>query len=276
MKNLKRKTQRFKLVMEYDGSCFHGWQSQPGLSTVQGETEEALSLIAGKKISLHASGRTDAGVHALAQVAHFDMETRMDGPGLKNALNSLLPDGILIHHCMLVGPAFHARFSARAKTYRYRILNRPLRPALARNYVWHVWRPLDRDAMEKAAGFLVGSHDFKSFEGAGSPRTHTLRTVYKAFFIDEDANPNVFAFEVTANGFLRYMVRNLIGTLVHVGLGKIRPEEIPEILLGKSRALAGVTAPPQGLFLKAVHYDLLDDFTLPASEARQPPGIPMA
>lgn len=276
MKNSERKAQRFKLVMEYDGSCFHGWQSQPGLETVQGETERALSLIADEKIILHGSGRTDAGVHALAQVAHFDMKTRMDGPGLKKALNCLLPKGIVIHHCMLVGPAFHARFSARAKTYRYRILNRPLRPALAGNYVWHVWRTLDREAMEKAVAFLVGTHDFKSFEGAGSPRSHTVRTVYKAFFLDEETNPGVFAFEVTANGFLRYMVRNLIGTLVHVGLGKIRAEEVPEILEGKNRDLAGVTAPPQGLFLKAVHYDFLDDFKLPASEVRQPPGIPMA
>lgn len=276
MRTGERKEKRFKLVMEYDGSRFHGWQCQPGLQTVQGETERVLSLIADKKIDLQASGRTDAGVHALAQVAHFDMQTRMDGPGLKKALNALLPEGILIHHCMLAGPAFHARFSARAKTYRYRILNRPLKPALSRDYVWHVWHPLDRNVMEKAATFLVGSHDFKSFEGAGSPRSHTVRTIYRATLLKEDGNPGVLAFEVTANGFLRYMVRNLVGTLVHVGLGKISPEEIPPILAGKNRELAGVTAPPQGLFLKAVHYDLLDDFSMPAPEARQPPGIPMA
>jgi len=261
--------------MEYDGSCFHGWQYQPELKTIQGELEQALSLIAMKPVAVHGSGRTDAGVHALAQVAHFDMETRMKGPALKKSLNCLLPEGLVIHHCMEVGPAFHARFAARAKTYRYRILNRPLRPVLGRNYVWHVWRPLDRGGMEAAAALLVGTHDFKSFEAAGSPRSHTVRTLFHAGFCDEPRNPGVFAFEVTANGFLRYMVRNLVGTLVHVGMGKIRVEEIPEILGGRSRHLAGVTAPPQGLFLKAVHYDMANDFAEPAMEVQPPPGIGM-
>lgn len=266
---------RFKIVMEYDGSMFHGWQCQPGLKTVQGELEQALSLIAVARVDVHGSGRTDAGVHALAQVAHFDMPTRMTGPALKKAMNCLLAEGLVIHHCMEVGPAFHARFAARAKTYRYRILNRPLRPALGRNHVWHVWRKLDRNAMDTAASLLVGTHDFKSFEGAGSPRSHTVRTLFRAGFFDEPESPDVFAFEVTANGFLRYMVRNIVGTLVQVGMGKIAVAEIPEILQGKSRQLAGMTAPPQGLFLKSVHYDLRNDFTQPAMEVRLPPGIGM-
>ncbi|WP_246052136.1 tRNA pseudouridine(38-40) synthase TruA [Desulfobotulus mexicanus] len=264
---------RFRIVMEYDGSCFHGWQCQPKIKTVQGELEKALSTIANTPVTVHGSGRTDAGVHALAQVAHFDMNTRMNGPAMKKALNCLLPAGLVIHHCMETGPAFHARFAARAKTYRYRILNRPLRPVLGRDYLWHVWQPLDRKAMDDAAAYLVGTHDFKSFEAAGSPRSHTVRTLYSAFFADEPGIPDVFAFEVTGNGFLRYMVRNLAGTLILVGRGKIKSEAIPQILEGKKRELAGVTAPPQGLFLKAVHYDLCNDFRKPAMEIKPPPGI---
>ncbi|MCW7753314.1 tRNA pseudouridine(38-40) synthase TruA [Desulfobotulus sp. H1] len=275
MRGKERLVRRFRIVMEYDGCSFHGWQRQPVLLTVQGELEKALSLIAASHVDVHGSGRTDAGVHALAQVAHFDMDTRMNGVLLKKALNCLLPPGIVIHNCMEVGPAFHARFGARAKTYRYRILNRALRSALGRTHVWHVWQPLNRSAMDRAAALLTGTHDFKSFEGAGSPRSSTVRTLFHAAFDDEPANPGVFAFEVTANGFLRYMVRNLVGTLVQVGMGKIREESIPEILAGKSRHLAGITAPPQGLYLKAVHYDFSDDFREPAMGVRQPPGVDM-
>lgn len=265
---------RFKIVIEYDGGCFHGWQRQPDCRTIQGEIETALAEIRNGPVDVHGSGRTDAGVHALAQVAHFEMDSRMAAPAVKKALNCLLPDGILIHHCLEVDTEFHARFSVKAKTYRYRILNRPLRPAVGRQYLWHVWRKLDREAMAEAASFLVGTHDFKSFEAAGSPRTHTVRTLFDAGFHEEAGTPDLFAFEVTGSGFLRYMVRNLVGTLVQVGFGKIPSTAIPEILEGRNRQLAGLTAPASGLFLKAVHYDLPADFRMGAAETIDPPGVP--
>ena len=265
---------RFLITIEYDGSRFHGWQRQPGRTTIQGEIEKALGVIACRDVDVEGCGRTDSGVHALAQTAHFDLDTKIPPENLKKSLNCLLPDGILLHDCRIVDPEFHARFSVKAKTYRYRILNRPLRPALGRQYLWHVWRNLDRDAMDEAAGHLVGTHDFKSFEAAGSPRSHTVRTLFSAGFFEEAENPDVFAFEVTGSGFLRYMVRNLVGTLMEVGVGQRRPDEIPEILSGCNRSLAGVTAPPQGLFVKCVHYALPEDFRMTDSIVVPAPGVP--
>lgn len=242
----------FKITIEYDGTSFHGWQRQPDRITIQGELEKALKVMTTIHVDVHGSGRTDAGVHAYAQTASFSLDTKIDETGFKKGLNCLLPSGIAITECEEVPPDFHARFSAVGKTYVYRILNRPLRPVIGRNYVWHVWQDLDLSNMEKAASFLIGEHDFKSFEAAGSPRAHTRRIVKdcKVYKSEED----LINIEITANGFLRYMVRNITGTLVQTGLGKFSPNDIKDILLEKKRDAAGMTAPPNGLFLKKVFY----------------------
>ena len=248
----------FKITIEYDGSGFHGWQRQKGHRTVQEEIENALHTVTRQKIAVIGSGRTDAGVHALGQVASFKCLTRL-GPGtIQKALNSLLPDAIVIRDCKPAAPTFHARYDARCKTYRYRILNHPLAVAVGRQYAWHIRRPLDLDAMRRAAAILVGRHDFSAFEGAGSPRSHAVRQVFRAF-IDREEKAEFLAFDIAADGFLRFMVRNIVGTLVLVGSGKIGVADFEEILLSKERKRAGATAPPHGLFLMCVSYECLDE-----------------
>ena len=246
----------FKITIEYDGSGFHGWQRQKGHRTVQEEIENALHTVTRQKIAIIGSGRTDAGVHALGQVASFKCLTRL-GPGtIQKALNSLLPDAIVIRDCKTAAPTFHARYDARCKTYRYRILNHPLAVAVGRQYAWHIRRPLDLDAMRRAAAILVGRHDFTAFEGAGSPRSHAVRQVFKAI-IDREEKAEFLAFNIAADGFLRFMVRNIVGTLVLVGSGKIGMADFEEILLSRERKRAGATAPPHGLFLMCVSYECL-------------------
>jgi tRNA pseudouridine38-40 synthase len=171
---------RFKILLEYDGAGYHGWQRQPGEDTVQAAVENALETILGRTITVHGSGRTDAGVHALAQVAHFSADTRLLPRDILRGANSLLPPDILITGCEEAESSFHARKSAKSKTYAYHILNRRLRSALLRNHAWHVRRPLNLEAMEEAALILTGTHDFKSFESTGSPRASTVRTVFSA------------------------------------------------------------------------------------------------
>ena len=242
----------FKIIIEYNGRDFHGWQIQPDCITIQGEIEKALSIMTNSHVDLHGSGRTDAGVHALAQAANFSLTTKIPPESFKKGLNSLLPSGIVILECREVPLSFHARFSAKLKTYEYKILNRHLRSALLRGFVWQVQQRLDIDKMKQAALFFAGEHDFKSFEAAGSPRSHTVRII-KDCRINLYDNENI-GIEVTANGFLRYMVRNIAGTLVQVGLGKFEPEDIKHIIEKKNRACAGITAPSYGLFLKKVIY----------------------
>lgn len=252
---------RFKIILEYDGTGYHGWQRQAGDATVQEKVEDALSVLTGKAVTVSGSGRTDAGVHALAQVAHFSVETRLGQEDVQKALNGLLPPDIMVKSCSEADPAFHARKSAKKKTYSYYILNRPFRSALLRNHVWHIKRPLDLDAMNLAASRLAGTRDFKSFESTGSPRTSTVRTVFSASFAKADGAPGFFdptagllAFTITADGFLRCMVRNIVGTLVEAGRGRLSPEDVPKILAARDRQKAGPAAPPQGLFLVEVVY----------------------
>ncbi|MBW1840474.1 MAG: tRNA pseudouridine(38-40) synthase TruA [Deltaproteobacteria bacterium] len=242
----------FKLTIEYDGSRYSGWQKQKNDRTLQGEIEKALMTMTDKKIVLHGSGRTDAGVHALGQVANFPCDTKILPEEFQRGLNSLLPDDIVIQSCERVHKKFHARFNAKHKTYSYRILNRPTPAAVGRQYAWFIRKKLDFDAMELAIPHIIGTHDFKAFEGSGSPRSHTIRSVMKAYLTVMDQEQVVF--EIQADGFLRYMVRNIVGTLVDVGHGKITPDEFNKILLSRDRELAGATAPPHGLFLMAVKY----------------------
>lgn len=242
----------FKITIEYDGTCFHGWQRQKKERSVQGEVEKVLETITTNKIILAGSGRTDAGVHALGQVAHFKCTTKLSPETLMKGLNSLLPNDIVILSCEQADDDFHARFNTKSKVYNYRILNQPLPSAICRQFVWHIAKKLDVGAMRSSIEYIIGKHDFSAFEGAGSPRSHSIRNMMKAE-ITSDKNGFVII-ELEADGFLKFMVRNIVGTLVDVGLGKLPPEGFNEILVLKNRNLASPTAPPQGLFLMKVLY----------------------
>jgi len=245
MKNLR-------MVLEYDGTAYHGWQRQADLATVQQVVEEKIALMTREKVTLIGSGRTDAGVHALYQVANFRTGTRISEKDLLRGLNSLLPADIAVKEITEVTDDFHAQFSARSKTYEYRIFNGPTRPALARNQVWFVFGPLDLAAMEEAAAGLRGVHDFSSFCAAGHESKSMIREIYDCGF--ERRGDGFIRFFIEANGFLKYMVRNIIGTLVEVGKGKRTPQDFLAIMEARDRRKAGVTAPPRGLFLVDVKY----------------------
>lgn len=251
MPNLSQ-TRTFKLIIEYDGSGFHGWQRQKNDRTVQETIERALCRMTGERCPLTGSGRTDAGVHARAQVAGFQTASRLDATVFLKGLNSLLPDDVSICSCAQMPEGFHARFDVRSKHYRYHIINRPVAPAIGRQFVWHIRKSLDTASMLQAAGHMVGTHDFKAFEGAGSPRAHTVRTITESMIQRTDGGK--LTYDIRADGFLRFMVRNIVGTLVEVGLGKRPADEIPAIIASKDRSRAGATAPPQGLFLMDVSY----------------------
>ena len=243
---------KFKLIIEYDGTDFCGWQRQKNDPTIQGTIEAALQRMTRTAVTLHGSGRTDAGVHALGQCAHFSCPTRLGPQELCKGLNSLLPDAIVIRSCEAVAADFHARFDVRHKTYHYRILNCPQPKAIGRQYAWHIRRPLDLEAMAAGTARLVGRLDFKAFENSGSPRPHTVRHVMDARWRRDDDDH--LRFEIRADGFLRFMVRNIVGTLVAVGMGKMRPEAVDTIRRAGDRRRAGTTAPPHGLFLVRVAY----------------------
>ncbi len=238
--------------MEYDGTAYHGWQRQKTDRTIQGEIENALFTMTRQPIVLTGSGRTDAGVHAIGQVANFLCSTTLTPDIFQKGLNSLLPDDIIVKQCAQAEESFHARYDAKSKTYQYKIRNQPLPGAIGRQYTWHIRQKLDIHPMQQSVKHLMGAHDFKSFEGTGSPRSHTVRNIMAASI--RLSNQNKLIFEVTADGFLRYMVRNIVGTLVSVGDGKITPDEFKTILESKNRNHAGATAPPHGLCLMAVNY----------------------
>lgn len=242
----------FKLVIEYDGTGYSGWQRQKSDRTVQGEIESALMTMTQQKITLIGSGRTDTGVHALAQTANFKCDTSLTSEAFQKGLNSLLPKDIVIKSCAPAPAEFHARFDAKSKAYRYHILNHHLHMAIGRQYVWQIRRPLDTHAMAKASQYFVGTHDFKAFEGSGSPRAHTVRHVTMAQLSVEHGGK--ITFDIEANGFLRFMVRNIVGTMVDVGLGKLSFQDIPDIFLSRDRGRASATAPAHGLFLISVTY----------------------
>ncbi len=247
----------FKLTIEYDGTRYSGWQRQANEPTIQAEIEKALSAMTRTAVTLHGAGRTDAGVHALGQVANVRCDTRLTPDQILKGLNSLLPPDIAVRECSRVQEDFHARFSAKRKTYRYRILNREVRSAVDRHFSWFIHTPLDLAAMQAAAGRLVGRRDFKAFESAGSPRAHTVRQVSAAEW-GHERESGLSIFRIEADGFLRgmvrNMVRNIVGTLVAVGRGKLDPAGVEAILASRDRRQAGPTAPARGLFLVEVHY----------------------
>ncbi|MDY6905033.1 MAG: tRNA pseudouridine(38-40) synthase TruA [Thermodesulfobacteriota bacterium] len=245
-------TRNLKLTIEYDGTHYHGWQRQKNDPTIQQAIEDALFKMTREKVTLTGSGRTDAGVHARGQVANFKTASRLTSENFQKGLNSLLNNDVVIIDCQEVPSDFHSRYDATAKTYQYCILNRPVPTAIDRHVSWHIRHPLDLDAMRAALPHIIGRHDFKSFEGGGGEKTNTVRHVMDAALVE--AQDGFLFFQIKADGFLRYMVRNIAGTLVDVGTGKIPAKRLPAIINGKDRALGSPTAPPQGLCLISVEY----------------------
>ncbi len=247
-----------KLTISYDGTDFHGWQIQPTLQTIQGRLADALERVTTERICPQASGRTDAGVHALAQVVSFSTTSSIPSSNLGKALNSLLPESVRILAVEEVGPDFHARRSAQAKTYQYRIYTGEVCPPFLVKYVHHNPYPLQFEPMAAAAKLVVGEHDFTSF-AAVDPEKHkdkdeTGSNVRTIFSSEWSRTGDELTYTVRGNGFLHHMVRNLVGTFLLVGKGTIPADEITTILQKRSRTAAGPTAPPQGLFLVSVEY----------------------
>ncbi|MFT9496297.1 tRNA pseudouridine(38-40) synthase TruA [Anaerosolibacter sp.] len=240
-----------KLTIEYDGTGFHGWQQQEHHRTVQEEIEKALGKVMKKRITIHGSGRTDAGVHGLGQVASFKEDFTIPIDKIPLAVNSLLPDDVAIRGAVEVDLDFHARYSAIGKKYIYKIYNSPLRSPIHRSYAYFVAHPLDLDAIKRACSHFVGEHDFKGFMASGSSVKDTIRRIHSLHVYQEQ---EMLTIEVEGNGFLYNMVRIIAGTLVEVGKGKILEDEIPAIIASGERTRAGHTAPPQGLYLAEVFY----------------------
>ena len=250
----RARQRRLALILEYDGSRYGGSQLQRRSPTIQGELEAALEKLTGERPRVAFAGRTDAGVHALGQVASATVSNSLDERTLARALNAVLPADVRVVAIEEAEPDFHARFRARAKTYEYRILNAPIASVFLRRYVWHIQQPLDFEAIRTAAGPLVGTHDFAGFQGAGTVAASTVRTIHALEVEDGGGFDLPFVVRVTGDGFLRHMVRNMIGTLVEVGAGRWDPWRLLAVLESRDRSEAGRTAPPRGLFLTHVSY----------------------
>lgn len=247
-----------RLLLAYDGTGFHGWQRQPGLATVQARVEDSIAKIVAEPVKLYASGRTDAGVHALGQVANFTTSCRIPTANLQRALNDILPADIRVRAVDEVAPEFHARYAVRSKTYRYRILQADICPPFLWRYVWHYPHALDRQGMAAAAKVFIGEHDFTSFAATGADDEDDLepsmvRSVFSSKILWRERSA-MLVYEVRGGGFLHHMVRNFVGTLVEVGRGKLAPGDLLPILLARDRTRAGPTAPPQGLCLMRTEY----------------------
>ncbi|HPD15589.1 MAG TPA: tRNA pseudouridine(38-40) synthase TruA [Planctomycetota bacterium] len=240
-----------KLLIEYDGTRYHGWQRQANASTIQQTLEEGIAQVVGHEVTLCGSGRTDAGVHALGQVANFRTSTRLAAERLPHAINAHVPDDIAVLRAEDAPADFHARYSAKCKTYRYRIVRRPVRPAVGAAFVhWHRF-PLDVAAMRQAAALFLGEHDFAVFE-SHSAGEGTVRTVSRSELVEAGERLDYY---VAANGFLYNMVRAMVGTLLEVGSGKRPPEDVTRLLESRDRTRAGRTAPARGLCLMQVDYE---------------------
>ena len=248
-----------KLTIAYDGTDFHGWQIQANKPTVQGELVSVLRRLTQENIQLHGTGRTDAGVHALGQVASFRTQSALSPLEFQRALNALLPPTIRIVASEETGPDFSARWSARGKVYRYRIYRGKVVPPMLWRYVLHYPFPLDEDAMRDAAARFVGTHDFSSFAAStGSEENdkerNMQREIYSAELKRTDDGEELW-FTVHGRSFLRYMVRKMVGTLLDIGRGKLKPEDIDRLYELKDRSKSGPTVPPQGLFMVQVDHD---------------------
>jgi tRNA pseudouridine38-40 synthase len=253
----------FKVTVAYDGTDFFGWQVQPGAATIQGTLASAIGRITGEKVLPQGSGRTDAGVHALGQVASFAIESPIPPENLQRALNDLLPPAIRILGICTAPQEFHARKCARAKTYRYRMYRGAICPPALARYVWHYPFPLDESAMQQAAAAVLGGHDFTSFAtvdperhmskgdaSSADPRSNVRQILHSTW----ERQGDEFIYVIRGTGFLHHMVRNLVGTFVMIGSGKRKPECMKLILEARNRSQAGATAPAQGLYLVSVEY----------------------
>lgn len=239
------------IVIEYDGTNYHGWQCQRNAVTVQETVVHAIKKITGEEIDLIGSSRTDAGVHAYYQVANFRTDTKIPSEKLPYALNSVLPDDISIVDAKDVGDNFHSRYSTKKKRYRYLILNSKFPVPMMRNYSWHVSWNLNIEDMKEALKYFTGKHDFSAFKASKSSSKNPVRTIYDICLEKED---ELIKLEIEADGFLYNMVRIITGTIVYVGMGKIKAYDIQDILDSKDRTKAGITAPPQGLYLLKIFY----------------------
>ena len=247
-----------KLTIAFDGTNFSGWQKQINAPTIQGELEKVLGTITNGSVILHGAGRTDAGVHALGMVASFETDSLISLSELQRGANSILPAAIRILKIQTAAPDFHARFSTTSKSYFYTIETGTIQSPVNRLYAVHIPQPLNIDAMRQCLDLLTGTHDFASFEASGSrdkgitTGRGSVRTLHKAILSEPDTHS--LQFELSGDGFLRHMVRNIVGTVLEVGKGRKTTEEFRTILQAKDRSVASATAPAHGLFLKTVHY----------------------
>ena len=254
-----------KLTIAYDGTRFVGWQRQAAGESIQGLLEDVLARLEGTPVTVHGAGRTDAGVHARGQVASARVACTHDTATLARALNAQLPEDIRVIDVAEAASDFHARFSARSKTYQYEMRTTPVSHPFDRAYVWHLPEPLDVDAMRQAAAALTGTHDFAAFQSTGTETSSTVRTMYRSELFDGDhvgverafsgSPPGLLTYEITGDGFLRHMVRAIVGTLVDIGRGRRPAQAMADLVAGGTRADAGATAPAHGLFLVRVDYD---------------------
>ncbi|MEK6814314.1 MAG: tRNA pseudouridine(38-40) synthase TruA [Nitrospirota bacterium] len=240
-----------RVLLEYDGTAYHGWQVQPNARTIQEVFESVLDRIHKRRTKATAAGRTDAGVHARGQVVHFETALGMDASAWRKALNALLPDDIVARGADFPPAGFHARKSALSKTYVYTVLNAPVPSAFLRDTAWRLPFPLDAGRMKEGARFLIGRHDFSSFRSSTCTARHPVRTLLR---VDIDRAGEIIRMTFQGDGFLKQMVRSIVGTLVEVGRGAIPPEAVASILEGRRRELAGPTAPARGLCLERVEY----------------------
>lgn len=253
---------RYALGVEYDGSLFNGWQAQPQQRTIQAELQHAIARVADHPITVQAAGRTDAGVHALNQVVHFDSKAHRAERNWLLGINSNLPNDISVNWLQPVSDEFHARFSAEQRRYRYLLLNRLSRSAIQHNRMWWFYKPLDIDKMQQAANLLLGQHDFSALRARECQAKSPIKTLDA---IQISRRDDCIAVDVVARSFLHHMVRNIMGVLTAVGEGKQPVNWVSDVLASKDRDKAGVTAPPQGLYLTDVRYPV--QYSLPVVSA---------
>jgi tRNA pseudouridine38-40 synthase len=240
-----------KLVIEYDGTNYSGWQRQKNAMTIQEKLENTIKSLTGKFCEVIGSSRTDAGVHARGFVCNFMTDSKIPPDKFKMALNRILPEDIVVLKSQEVDMSFHARYSSKGKMYTYTIVTGDNRPAIGRNYMYYFYRKLNLEDMQKACKFFLGTHDFSAFKSNGSSVKTSVRTI-KNFIVHK--NDKIFKFDVVGDGFLYNMVRIMVGTVLEVGVGKLKPEDIPNILESKDRSKAGKPVPPMGLCLEKVFY----------------------
>ncbi len=243
---------RVKVIIEYDGKNYSGWQRQENSNSIQNEIEKALYKLTGNKITIHGAGRTDAEVHALGQVFHFDTDDLIPAENYAMALNTKIPWDIRAISSQLVDDEFHSRFDSKSKHYQYKIINRKRPVAIDRHRAWHVVQHLDADLMQEGAMYLLGEHDFQTFMAAHSDIESTIRTIHQVNIVKLG---NEITIDIIGNGFLRNMVRIIAGTLVNIGNGKNAPKDMQDIIKAKDRINAGITAPGYGLYLMSVEYE---------------------